>query len=57
MLYYNSQYGFRKEHSTALAILEIINRIIEELDKSATPINIYLDLSKAFDTIDHNIGV
>ena len=55
-LYYNSnQYGFRKDHSTELAALEIIDRITQHLDKGATPINIYLDLSKAFDTLDHNI--
>ena len=40
---------------TKLAALEIIDRITQHLDKGATPINIYLDLSKAFDTLDHNI--
>ena len=54
-LFYNSQYGFRKNHSTELATLEIIDRIIQEMDKYNTPINIYIDLSKAFDTIDHKI--
>ena len=54
-LYYSSQYGFREKHSTELATLEIIDRIIQEMDKHLTPINIYIDLSKAFDTIDHNI--
>ena len=54
-LYYSNQYGFRKDHSTELAALEIIDRITQHLDKGATPINIYLDLSKAFDTLDHNI--
>ena len=54
-LYYNNQYGFRKKHSTELAILEIIDIIVQELDQSATPLNIYLDLSKAFYTIGHNI--
>ena len=53
-LYYDNQYGFREKHST-LATLEIIDRIVQELDQSATPLSIYLDLSKAFDTIDHNI--
>ena len=53
-LFYNSQYGFRKNHSTELATLEIIDRIIQDMDKYNTPINIYIDLNKAFDTIDHN---
>jgi hypothetical protein len=54
-LYLNSQYGFRSMHSTELATLELIDRNICNMDKNDTPINIYLDLSKAFDTIDHEI--
>ncbi len=54
-LFYNSQYGFRTEHSTEYAALEVIDRIIVEMDKNDIPINIYLDLSKAFDTLNHNI--
>ena len=54
-LYYDNQYGIRENHSTELVTLEIMDRIVQELDQSATPLNIYLDLSKAFDTIDHNI--
>jgi hypothetical protein len=34
---------------------KLIDRIITQLDKDEMPINIYLDLSKAFDTIDHTI--
>ena len=54
-LYYDNQYGFREKHSTEIATLEIIDIIVQEIDQSAIPLNIYLDLSKAFDTIDHNI--
>ncbi len=54
-LFNASQYGFRTECSTELAALEIVNRLITKMDNNETPINIYLDLSKAFDTIDHNI--
>ena len=35
--------------------MELIDRITHELDLGNTPINIYIDLSKAFDTLDHNI--
>jgi len=54
-LYFNSQYGFRQLHSTELATLEIVDRIAMNMDKKEIPINIYLDLSKAFDTLDHRI--
>ena len=54
-LLYSSQYDSRKGHSTEFAVLEIIDRIILDLDKGETPINVYLDLSKAFDTLDHKI--
>ena len=54
-LYYVNQYGFRKGHSTELAILEVIDRVALSLDIGVTPINIYLDLSKAFDTLNHDI--
>ena len=53
--YYSNQYGFTKYHSTKLAALEIIDRITQHLYMGATPINIYLDLSKAFETLDHKI--
>ena len=56
-LYFSNQYGFRKKHSTELAVLEVIDRITNQLDQGITPINIYLDLSKAFDTLDHDILV
>ena len=51
----SSQYGFRSGHSTDYAALELIDRLITKMDRNEVPINIYLDLSKAFDTIDHFI--
>ena len=42
---------FSSEH----AILEVVDRITLDLDKGYTPLAIYLDLSKAFDTLDFNI--
>ena len=43
------------KNTTELAVLEVIDRITNQLDKGQTPMNIYLDLSKAFDTLDHDI--
>ena len=51
----NSQYGFRKKHSTEYTAIELVDRIMEKLDRNKVPFNIYIDLSKAFDMIDHNI--
>ena len=52
---YTRQYGFRKGHSTEYAALELADRIIQQMDENKTQINIYLDLSKAFDTLNHSI--
>ena len=52
---FDNQYGFRPKHSTEYAALELVDRIITQMDKKEAPINIFLDLSKAFDTIDHTI--
>ena len=52
-LLYKSQYGFRKNHSTELAAMEVTDTIFKYLDNKKLPIAIFIDLSKAFDTIDH----
>ena len=49
----DSQYGFRKSHSTEYTAIELVDRIMRALDKKKIPFNIYIDLSKAFDMIDH----
>ncbi len=54
-LWYENQYGFREGHSIELAALEFVDRIIQEMDQGETPFNVYLDLSKAFDMLDHAI--
>ena len=51
---YKKQFGFRKKHSTGHAINYSINKIIDELQTRNHVIGICIDLSKAFDTIDHN---
>ena len=52
---YQSQYGFRKKHSTIHAVTEFVSNTTQALDNKQSTIAVFLDLSKAFDTIDHNI--
>jgi hypothetical protein len=54
-LLYPHQYGFREGHSTELALTEFLDRLYKLLDNKKTPFAIYIDLSKAFDTLDHSI--
>ena len=52
---FKSQYGFRKSHSTETAAIELTVTLLQNLDNGEIPIAIFLDLSKAFDTLDHAI--
>ena len=54
-LLYKNQYGFRKKHSTELAGLELNDIIVQNLERRKMPVSVFIDLSKAFDTIDHKI--
>ena len=49
------QYRFRPRHSTELAAVKLVDFISHEMESGHTPTNIYVDLSKAFDTINYDI--
>ena len=51
----NQQYGFRPNRSPELAALELMDRNINFMNQRLRPVNIYLDLSKAFDSLKYNI--
>jgi len=52
---HNFQFGFRPGHSTNFALSVLSDKITEALDNNETIIGLFLDFSKAFDTVDHNI--
>ena len=49
------QFGFRKNRSTEHAILELTDKISKAIDEGKYTVGIFLDLSKAFDTVNHEI--
>ena len=49
------QYGFRPGHSTELAALPLVYNITEQMDTGKILLNIYMDLLKAFDSLDHSM--
>ena len=54
-LIYNKQFGFRSHHSTDHAVLSIIDQVQKAIEDRDYPCGIFLDFSKAFDTVNHNI--
>ena len=52
---FKHQFGFRKNYSTEQTILELTDNLKMKIDSSETICSIFLDLSKAFDTVDHQI--
>ena len=52
---YRKQFGFQQGHSTEHAILQLIDQINDNLEKNFLTLGIFIDLSKAFDTVGHQI--
>ena len=52
---YKKQFGFQKQFSAAHAIISLIDSIEKVMDNNLFVCGIFIDLQKAFDTVDHNI--
>ena len=51
----STQYGFRENHSCEQAISHLVGNIIKNTENKQVTVSLFLDLSKAFDTLEHNI--
>ena len=54
-LLYNNQFGFRRNRSTSMALIQLVNNIASSIDSKETTVGVFFDLSKVLDTTDHQI--
>ena len=52
---FDKRFGFRKGHSAEHALIEIVNRIYDSSYENEYTLGLFIDLSKVFDTVNHNI--
>ena len=52
---FNKQFGFKAGHSTGYALLDLIDQVSDSLNDKSYFVGIFIDLLKAFDTVDHKI--
>ena len=50
-----TQYGFRNNRSTAIALLELVEKVTNSIDQKRYTVGEFIDLKMVFDIIDHNI--
>ena len=51
----SKQYGFRPGFTTSDCLIDLIEEIASSLDKGLYVVSLFLDLSRAFDTVNHQI--
>ena len=51
---YESQYGFRANHSCEHAIGELLSEITKSMELGKQTVSVFFDLSKVFDTLEHS---
>ena len=52
---FDKQFGFRKQHSTYMTLLILMDKLIKSIERGNYVIGVFLDFSKAFDTVNHSI--
>ena len=52
---FKKQFGFRNNHSTSHTLITLIDLIIKYLDNDSFVCGVFIDLQKAFDTVNHDI--
>ena len=52
---YDNQFGFREKQSSYMALITLMDHLTEALERGEAVIGLFLDFSKAFDTVDHEI--
>ena len=53
--YFRSQYVFRKNHSTGNALVQLYDKLLYATDQGKVTLGLIINLSKAFDTVNHDI--
>jgi hypothetical protein len=54
-LMYNLQFGFRQKHNTSIALTYLVDKIMTSFNENNITAGLFIDISKAFDTVDHAI--
>jgi hypothetical protein len=52
---HKNQFGFRSKMSTCMALLELLDKLSQSIDEKKLTVGIFIDLAKAFDTVNHRI--
>ena len=52
---YNLQFGFRQKYSASHTLTDLTNKLKELLDSGNFDCGVFVDIQKAFDTVDHDI--
>ena len=52
---FGNQFGFRRSHSCYMALMIMVNEITRSLDNGEHVVGIFLDFSRAFDTVNHTV--